>query len=481
MSLASSSITSVTKIALDPADPYFSATRFLEERHALDRVLALRHHNGIFYRYQPTTSYREAEVASIRADLYGWLARAPKAGGQVGEYFKPNQARVGDVVDGLRALAHWPVDRPAPCWLEPGHVEDPSDLLACANGILHLPTRALLPSSPHLFTLNGIGFAYRADASEPRMWLRFMHDLLPEDTDAQDLIQEWLGYLLTTRTHFQKILMIVGPKRSGKGTIGRVMRELVGRHHLVAPTLATLGEQFGRQVLIDKTVALIADARLSGRTDLGVLSEVLLSISGEDPQSVPRKNLTDWTGTLPTRFTIMTNEIPRLPDASGALASRFLLVLFRESFYGREDQMLFARLVTELPGILNWALDGLARVTARGRFVQPPSAADAVTELENLASPVMAFVREQCVVRAGVMVEKHALYAAYRAWCQKQGQSHVETQPTFARNLWAALPFIGEARLGGRGAQEPFYRGIGIVSEMTETDTNDVYRVGSEA
>lgn len=480
MTAAISSVAS-KRIALDPADPYFSGTRFVEEHHAIERVRALRHHNGIFYRYQPATSYREAEVASIRADLYRWLARAPKAGGKAGEYFKPNQARVSDVVDAIRGLTHWPVETPAPCWLEPGHAEDPLDLLACANGILHLPTRALLPASPHLFTLNGIGFAYRADAPAPAAWLRFLHELLPEDSDAQDLIQEWLGYLLTTRTHYQKILMMVGPKRSGKGTIGRVMRELVGRHHLVAPTLATLGEQFGRQVLIDKTVALIADARLSGRTDLGVLSEVLLSISGEDPQSVPRKNLTDWTGQLPTRFTIMTNEIPRLPDASGALASRFLLVLLRESFYGREDQTLFARLVGELPSILNWALDGLARVTARGRFLQPASGAEAVTELENLSSPVMAFVREQCLVRAGVMVEKHALYAAYRSWCQKQGQSHVETQPTFARNLWAALPFIGEARLGGRGAQEPFYRGIGIVSELTETDTNDVYRVGSKA
>lgn len=460
----------MTKIALDPKDPYFSATRFLEEHHALDRVRTLRHHNGIFYRYTPTTSYREAEVATLRASLYDWSSRAPKAGGKAGEYFKPTAAHINDIIDATRALAHWPVDTPAPCWLEPGHPENPSDLLACANGILHLPTRALLPSTPHLFTLNGIGFAYRADAPEPLTWLRFIHELLPEDTEAQDLLQEWMGYLLTTRTHFQKILMIVGPKRSGKGTIGRVLRELVGRHHLVAPTLSTLGEQFGRQVLIDKTVALIADARLSGRTDLGVLSEALLSISGEDPQSIPRKNLTDWTGNLPTRFTIMTNEIPRLPDASGALASRFLMLLFRESFYGREDQTLFTRLVMELPGILNWALDGLARVTARGRFVQPASAADAVTELENLAAPVMAFVRDKCTLSPALSITKEALYAGYRTWCHAQGQSHVETQPTFGRNLRAALPFIGDGRVGTGADRDTIYRGITLTSELTVAD-----------
>lgn len=460
-----------TRIALEPSNPYYSASTFLDERHAVDRVLALRHHNGMFYRYQPTTSYREAEVASIRADLYGYLARAPKAGGTPGEYFKPNAARVSDVVDAMRALTHWPVDKQAPCWLEEGHTEDALDLLACANGILHLPTRRLLPATPHLFALNGISFAYLAGAPAPTAWLAFLHEILPGDIPAQQLLQEWMGYLLTVRTHFQKMLLIVGPKRSGKGTIGRVLRELVGRHHLVAPTLSNLGEQFGRATLIDKPVALIADARLSGRTDLGVLSEVLLSISGEDPQSIPRKNIGDWTGMLPTRFTIMTNEIPRFPDASGALASRFLVLLFRESFYGREDHRLFARLQRELPGILLWALDGLARVTARGAFEQPPSAADAITELENLSSPVLSFVREMCIVRPGLSVSKDVLYQEFTRWSKANGQAHVETKPTFGRNLWSALPFIGDARLGGRGQQEPYYRGLGLASETTEEDT----------
>lgn len=468
-----SSVTAIKngRIALDPAAPYFSATRFLEERHSIDRVLALRHHNGIFYRYSPVTGYREAEVATLRAELYGYLARAPKAGGQAGEYFKPNTARVSDVVDALRALSHWPVDTPAPCWLEPGHDEDPFDLLPCANGILHLPSRRLLPSTPHLFSLNGIGFAYSPKAAAPTAWLQFLHELLPEDIEAQDVLQEWLGYLLTTRTHFQKMLMLVGPKRSGKGTIGRVLRELVGSHHLVAPTLSNLGEQFGRASLIDKTVALIADARLGGRADISVLSEVLLSISGEDPQTIPRKNLTDWTGKLPTRFTIMTNEIPRIVDSSGALASRFLVVLLRESFYGREDHTLFAKLKAELPGILSWALDGLERVTARGHFLQPVSATEALTELENLSSPVMAFVREMCTLRAGLSCSKDTLYAAYRTWCQHIGQSHVDTKPVFGRNLRAALPFIADGRPRDGDRRYEVYTGLSLSTDVTEHDS----------
>lgn len=460
-----------TKIALDPANPYYSATRFLEDRHTIERVPALRHHNSAFYRYYATTGYREAETATLRSELYDYIARAPKAGGTPGEYCKPTATRVNDVVDAMKAIAHWPIETPPPCWLTGSHAEDPLDLLACANGILHLPTRALLPPTPHLFALNGIGFAYLAGVPRPRAWLAFLDQILPGDAQAQRLLQEWFGYLLTVRTHFQKMLLIVGPKRSGKGTIGRVLRELVGRHHLVAPTLSSLGETFGRATLIDKPVALIADARLSGRVDMGVLTEVLLSISGEDPQSIQRKNISAWTGLLPTRFTIMTNEIPRLPDASGALASRFLVLLFRESFYGREDHRLFARLQQELPGILLWALDGLDRLTARGAFEQADSAIEAATELENLSSPVLSFVRAMCVIRDGLTVSKDVLYAEFARWSKANGESHVVTKPTFSRNLWSALPFIGDTRIGSRGEQEAYYRGIGLASETPYDDT----------
>lgn len=467
----SSSTGTRQRIALDPSNPYYTASQFLVDHCTLDGVRAVQHHNGTFYRYRPESGYRESEIATLRAALYAYIARAPKAGGVAGEACKPTAARVNDVVDAMKALAHWPVETPPPCWLAGEHVEDPSDLLPCTNGTLHLPTRTLLPATPHLFALHGIACAYRPDAPTPTAWLEFLHQLLPEDSEAQDLLQEWIGYLLTTRTHQQKILLMVGPKRSGKGTIGRIIRELVGRQRLVSPTLSQLGEQFGRQPLIDKTVALIADARLSGRTDLAVLSEVLLAISGEDPQTIPRKNTTAWNGHPTVRFTIMTNEVPRIPDASGALASRFLVLLLRESFYGREDQTLFARLAAELPSILAWALGGLDRLATRGHFLQPSSALDAIEDLENLSSPVMAFVRALCVVKSGVSCPNTTLYAAYTQWARDEGQSHVDTHAVFGRNLMAALPFIGKKRLNSEGDRTRVYHGIALRSDMTPDDT----------
>ena len=154
-------------------------------------------------------------------------------------------------------------------------------------------------------------------------------------------------------------------------------------------------------------------------------------------------------------YVILSNELPRLTDASGALAGRFIILQLINSFYGREDLSLTGKLLSELSGILNWAITGLDRLTARGHFLQPTSAGQAVRDLEDLASPTGAFLREQCVIDPARCVECDRLYAAWTAWCEDQGREHPGTKQTFGRDLRAALPSLQtirprDARTGDR-------------------------------
>ena len=147
----------------------------------------------------------------------------------------------------------------------------------------------MFPTTPQFFTLNGLQIAFDSKAESPVSWLRFLSDLWPEDPQSIETLQEWRGYLLTPRTHLQKMLMLVGLKLSGKGTIGRVTRMLLGDRNVCGPTIANMAEQFGLSTLIGRPAAIIADARISGRTDTAGVTERLLSISGEDTLSIPRK------------------------------------------------------------------------------------------------------------------------------------------------------------------------------------------------
>lgn len=262
------------------------------------------------------------------------------------------------------------------------------------------------------------------------------------------MLQEIFGLMLTTDTRYQKILLIVGPKRSGKGTVGRVLTAMIGKSNVANPTMSSMTGEFGLWPLIDKQLAIISDARLGARADANVVAERLLSISGEDGQTINRKNKAFWFGRLYVRFLILTNELPRIPDASGALASRFVVLMLKRSFLGKEDPDLTDKLLTELPGILNWALCGLDRLRKRGKFEMSRSSLDAILQLEDLASPVNAFLREWCdpadpEARENVKV----LYDAWRHYCEQHGL-RTGNSAVFGRNLHAVRPEIGT---GGKG------------------------------
>ena len=209
-----------------------------------------------------------------------------------------------------------------------------SQLISMANGVLHIPTRTLRPHSPSFFTHHALPFPFAAESGTPAKWLQFLHELWADDESSISALQEVFGYILGGDTRQQKIFLLVGPKRGGKGTIGRVLTGLLGTHNVAAQTLAGLSTNFGLSPLIGKPLGLISDARLSGKADSNIVVERLLSVSGEDSLTVDRKYREPWTGRLTTRFVVLTNELPRLTDSSGALASRFVVFVMTRSFYG---------------------------------------------------------------------------------------------------------------------------------------------------
>jgi putative DNA primase/helicase len=355
---------------------------------------------------------------------------------------------VGDVVHNLASMCILPSQTGMPAWLG-GSVPFPADeVLAAPNLLVHLPSLVAgrefsCAATPRFFSTNVLDYPFDRHAPRPAAWLKFLRQLWPNDPASIDLLQEWFGYLLTCDTGQQKILMMVGPKRSGKGTVARVLRKLVGEAGVAGPTLSSLGTNFGLWPLIGKALAVVSDARLSGRTDSAMVTERLLSISGEDALTIDRKNLSPVTLKLPTRFMILTNELPKLGDASGALAGRMLLLRLTRSWFGQEDTTLTDRLYQEMGGILLWSIAGWQRLRERGHFLQPASVQDLLTDLEDLSSPVGAFVRECCLVGEEHEIFVRDLYDRWKRWCEEKGRKDPGLEHMFGRDLRAAVPQLG--------------------------------------
>jgi len=338
----------------------------------------------------------------------------------------------------------------------------PLDLAATPGGVLNLLTGELLPASPNYFATTSLGVRYDPKAPEPTRWLAFLKELWPDDPDSIRTLQEWCGYNLTRDTRQQKMLLLVGAKRSGKGTIMRILTSLLGQASVSSPTLAQLGTNFGLQPLIGKTAAIVGDARLGNRADISQVVERLLSVSGQDSQTIDRKHQAAWNGYLSVRFSIVSNELPRFNDASGALASRFLTLQLSRSWIGQENTGLTDELLTELPGILNWAIEGFRTLRARGRFAPPSSSDEAGDELSDLASPVGAWVRErtQRTTERALYVTVEKAYADYRTWCNNNG--HVAlSNLTFGRDI-RAVSGCERVRARELGTERRFWQYAGL-------------------
>ena len=243
-----------------------STRKFISLHYRQSNCDTIHHHKGGFFVYGGI-HYREARDGEIRSYLYSFLDKALQIDRQGNIFpFQPNTKKVSEVLGALKAMTFLSSDIEAPVWLEnindvlPAH-----EFLACKNGLLHLPTQILLEHTPTFFGYGALDFEHDPEAPEPQQWLDFLSQLWPDDLDSIETLQAWFGYCLSTDTRQQKILMIVGPLRSGKGTIGRVQRRLLGSRNVRAPTLSSFGQNFGLQPLIGKHLSPFALARWSMR------------------------------------------------------------------------------------------------------------------------------------------------------------------------------------------------------------------------
>ena len=131
-----------------------------------------------------------------------------------------------------------------------------------------------------------------------------------------------------------------------------------------------------------------------------------------------------------------------------------------QSFFGREDLELSNKLIAELPGILNWAREGLNMLREDGEFRQPKQTVADVEHMRHIASPALAFSDEKLMVARGSSVDRDELYESYVEWCKKNGHKS-QSRAKFILTLMDEHPDLREGKDGRRGAQVPVLRGVG--------------------
>lgn len=340
-------------------------------------------------------------------------------------------------------------------------------LIPVANGLLDPGTRVLEPHTPHFFNLSCLPFDFDPDATCPE-WEQFLGSVFPADREALMLLQDWFGYLVSGRTDLHKALLILGRPRCGKGTCLKIAGELMGPEASVSPKITSLGDRFGLAPLAGKSLVTFGDVRLDRRNER--LVESLLSLIGGDWITADRKGITPITFLPTARLMGASNLSPRFHDPTGAVATRWVILPISVSFLGREDLGLLDRLKRELPGILNWALDGLDHLNETGRLIEPASAAEERRKIAQLASPTDAFIEELCVRHPAASITAKELYFAYCGWCSASGE-----EAGSLASFSAAISAPGSGIRSGvrlvRGSSRPYgFKGVALVAPAPEVD-----------
>jgi hypothetical protein len=192
-------------LVLDPHDPMPSARELVANNFITDELRTLHRHRGAFWVWGGSY-YLLADDEMIEAKIWTLLEKAKRLvekGPPVP--FKPNCSRVSNVAAALGAVCQLDKHIEPPAWLTKQQTAPPAgELLACGNGLLHLPTGKLYAPSPAYFNLNASGVEFDPSAPEPTQWLAFLGQLFDNDQQAIELLQDYFGYLLPPIHHSKK-------------------------------------------------------------------------------------------------------------------------------------------------------------------------------------------------------------------------------------------------------------------------------------
>jgi putative DNA primase/helicase len=101
------------------------------------------------------------------------------------------------------------------------------------------------------------------------------------------------------------------------------------------------------------------------------------------------------------KFAFATNGLPMVDDVSNGVFRRLMVLSLNNSFVGRENWGLTAELLKEMPGIIQWACNGLTRLRSQRHFTEVPSNLIELQEFRRAINSLQSFYDESVSMYEG--------------------------------------------------------------------------------
>ena len=387
------------------ATPRFEAAMKLLDDHDLATIKA----NDQVYAYEPASGiYNDDGEALVRSELTQGLEEQYRAHG------------MNEALDHIRGRT----------LVDQEDMGGPEGLIAAENCVIDLHEQTSRDHDPEYRFLSHLGCEFDPDATAPR-FEAFLQEVVPSDTERSKL-QEYAGYCLHHwGLPYHKALFLVGPTASGKSTFLDTINALLGEDTVASLTPQQMtSERFSGAELFDKWANIRNDIPASTVENTGQFKEIM----GGDPMKAERKRKDPFMFEPTAKHLFAANELPSTSTDDEAFYRRILLVPFPETIPEAErDKHLDDKLQAELPGVLNWALEGLQRLLANGGFTGDRSPGQTQDTWQKWADSVSRF-KSAAITSGSDTVEKSKLYAAYLEFCRQEGIPS-DTQHSMTRGL----------------------------------------------
>lgn len=268
-------------------------------------------------------------------------------------------------------------------------------------------------------------FAYDATATA-HLFTKYLNRVLP-DVSSQKVLQDFHGYIFTKNLKLEKSLILFGGGQNGKSVQYEITSALLGEHNVSTKSLGDLvnndSGNDNRAKLKDKLVNYGSEIS-SGNIYVDILKRL---VSGE-PVSAREKYKTSFDLRNNCKFIFNANKLPANIEHSEAYFRRFLIIPYDQTIPDSEkDPELHTKIINnELPGVLNWALEGLSRLLVNKKFSECTASKDALDLYKKESNSVAMMVEDEGFVdgrRADkdYRVPTLSLYSIYRDYCSESG------------------------------------------------------------
>ncbi|MDM0529289.1 phage/plasmid primase, P4 family [Clostridium perfringens] len=291
-------------------------------------------------------------------------------------------------------------------------------LVNVRNGLLDIRDMSFKEHTPSYLSTVQLNVEYNPQVDCPQ-FKKFLNEVL--DCKLIPLVQEIVGYLLTTNTASQKAFVFWGPARTGKSTLLWVVEYLLlGKKNVSNIPWQEIGDKFKTAELLGKLANVFSDLPSKSIDDTGIFKVV----TGEDYLMAEKKNKNPFKFKPFARLVFSCNELPRnYVDRTEGFYRRLIIVPFsRQIEKSKIDKALKYKFQREKEGILNWALEGLKRLYENNFEFSENELTDGVKkEYKRENNNVISFVEECCELDGLFSCSRIELYEAYKEFCVEAG------------------------------------------------------------